>query len=79
MEQEVFTTESLAEFDGQQGRPAYVAYEGKVYDVSESVIWEDGDHWGEHQAGADLTAKMEDAPHAPDELENFPIVGTLRE
>lgn len=79
MEQQVFTRESLTEFDGTQGRPAYVAYQGKVYDVSESALWADGDHWAEHQAGADLTAEIGDAPHSAEELENFPIVGTLRD
>jgi len=79
MEQEVFTRDSLAKFDGKQGRRAYVAYEGKVYDVTESVMWEDGDHQGEHSAGLDLTAEMDEAPHFPDELEGFPVVGTLEE
>ncbi len=77
MEQRVFTKESLAEFNGKNGRPAYVAYEGKVYDVSESVMWENGEHEDEHMAGADLTAEMEDAPHFADELDVFPVVGTL--
>jgi predicted heme/steroid binding protein len=58
-----FTREELAEFDGREGRPAYVAYEGVVYDVSESAMWGDGDHEGQHTAGGDLTAEHEDAPH----------------
>ena len=79
MEQEVFTRDSLAKFDGKQGRRAYVAHEGKVYDVTESVMWEDGDHQGEHSAGADLTDEIDDAPHFREELEEFPIVGILKE
>jgi len=58
-----FTLEELAEFDGRDGRPAYVVFEGVVYDVTESAMWDDGDHEGMHQAGADLTAEHEDAPH----------------
>ena len=77
MEKQVFTLESLAEFDGKDGRPAYVAYSGNVYDVTESIMWEGGDHEDEHVAGNDLTAEMDDAPHGPDELESFTIVGTL--
>lgn len=77
MEEQVFTKESLARFDGRQGRPAYVAYEGKVYDLTTSVMWEGGDHQGEHSAGADLTTEMEDAPHFSDELDSFPVVGVL--
>ena len=79
MEQQVFTRESLAQFDGKDGRNAYVAYEGKVYDLTGSVMWEDGDHQGEHWAGADLTTEMDDAPHFPDELDAFPVVGSLAE
>jgi predicted heme/steroid binding protein len=77
--EEVFTKERLAEFDGKHGRPAYVAHEGKVYDVTESVLWEDGEHEGEHTAGADLTAEMDEAPHFPEELDAFPVVGTFEE
>lgn len=79
MDEKVFTREGLAEFDGRQGRPAYVAYEGRVYDLSESALWEGGDHCGEHSAGADLTEEMGDAPHFADELDRFPVVGTLRD
>ena len=50
-EMKKFTLEELAKFDGKEGRPAYVAYKGKVYDVSESWMWEDGDHQGLQEAG----------------------------
>lgn len=71
-----FTAAELAKFDGRNGQPAYVAYKGTVYDVSGSGMWGDGDHGGFHQAGADLTAEHDDAPH--DELVvDFPVVGTL--
>ncbi len=52
-----FTIDELAGFDGKDGRAAYVAYEGVVYDVTESAMWGDGDHEGMHFAGADLTAE----------------------
>ena len=47
-----FTAEELAKFNGTGGNPAYVAYKGVVYDVTESAMWGDGDHEGEpsHQA-----------------------------
>lgn len=71
-----FTLEELAKYDGRDGRPAYVAFEGKVYDVSDSAMWADGDHGGLHQAGADLTEEHEDAPH--DVLvTDFPQVGIV--
>lgn len=72
-----FTLDELAKYDGKDGRPIYVAYKGKVYDLSGSDLWEEGDHQGLHEAGKDLTIDMEDAPHDPDELERFPIVGEL--
>lgn len=71
-----FTLEQLKQFDGREGRPAYVAYQGGVYDVSDSAMWPDGDHEGSHQAGADLTAEHDDAPHDVHILD-FPQVGTL--
>ncbi|MGB9597204.1 MAG: cytochrome b5 domain-containing protein [Candidatus Poribacteria bacterium] len=74
-----FTLKELAEYNGRNGKPAYIAYKGKVYDVTESDLWSDGDHQGLHEAGRDLTKDMEDAPHDPDELERFPIVGELVE
>lgn len=77
MEQEVFTRESLANFDGKDGRRAYVAHAGKIYDVTGSVLWGGGEHQGEHSAGVDLTAAMDDAPHFPEELDSFSVVGLL--
>jgi len=71
-----FTVEDLKDFDGREGRPAYVVYEGTVYDVTESSMWGDGDHEGMHQAGADLTAAHEDAPHDV-YVTDFPEVGRL--
>ncbi len=71
-----FTLEELKQFDGREGRPAYVAYEGKVYDVSESAMWPDGDHEGMHTAGMDLTEEQNDAPHDV-HVVDFPLVGTL--
>jgi predicted heme/steroid binding protein len=71
-----FTAEELKEFDGRDGKPAYVAYEGVVYDVTESPMWGDGDHEGMHQAGADLTREHDDAPHDV-HVTDFPQVGTL--
>jgi len=72
-----FTLEELAKYDGKEGRPAYIAYKGKVYDMSESWLWEDGGHQGLHEAGKDLTAEMEDAPHEEDNIFDMPVVGEL--
>jgi len=72
-----FSVEELGQFDGKNGNPAYVAFKGKVYDVTDSYIWIDGDHSGEHQAGKDLTEQMTVAPHAEDVMERMKVVGVL--
>jgi predicted heme/steroid binding protein len=72
-----FTLKELAEYNGQGGKPAYIAYKGKVYDVSASSFWLDGDHLGTHQAGKDLTEDLEVAPHGDETLERTKLVGML--
>jgi predicted heme/steroid binding protein len=72
----VFTREELKKYDGSRGI-AYVAYQGKVYDVSQSYQWKRGVHQIRHYAGCDLTRDMKQAPHNPDLLFRFPVVGTL--
>ena len=71
------TRETLAEFDGKQGGPAYVAYRGCIYDVSDSWAWRRGRHWARHSAGVDLTDCMGDAPHGEELLARCPMVGVL--
>jgi predicted heme/steroid binding protein len=71
-----FTLDELRQFDGKNGRPAYVGYKGKVYDVSGSGQWGNGDHMG-HEAGRDLTDDMDIAPHAGDVMKRMKIVGDL--
>lgn len=71
-----FTAEELATFDGKEGRSAYVAFKGVVYDVTDSAMWGDGDHEGQHFAGADLSAEHDDAPHDV-YVTDFPEVGRL--
>jgi predicted heme/steroid binding protein/uncharacterized membrane protein len=77
MGQRRFTISELKEFDGKEGRPAYVALKGKVYDVSDSHLWEAGSHLGAHAAGLDLTMSIANAPHSEEVLTKFKVVGEL--
>ena len=72
-----FDLNGLAEFDGSNGKPVYIAYQGKVYDVTRSKLWKGGIHQKRHHAGENLTDDIEDAPHEPDVLGRFPQVGIL--
>jgi len=69
--------EELRKYDGGDGSAVYVAYEGNVYDVSQSFHWRRGTHQVTHHAGCDLTEALKRAPHGPDMLDRFPIVGNL--
>jgi len=67
-EQKKISKQELEENDGKNGKPAYFAYKGKVYEVTDSAMWMDGEHMGMHQAGKDLTEELEMAPHREDNL-----------
>ncbi|MEJ2499686.1 MAG: cytochrome b5 domain-containing protein [Campylobacterales bacterium] len=71
------TLRELKAFDGRGGQPAYIAYKGKVYDVTQSPLWQEGDHEGLHRAGTDLTEMLAGAPHGEEVFERYPVVGTL--
>ena len=72
-----FTKNELMEFNGEGGKPVYVAYQGKVYDVSTSRLWSTGKHQGRHTAGNDLSESILNAPHNEKVLSRFPVVGEL--
>lgn len=71
------TREELRQHDGRSERKALVAVNGKIYDVTGSPLWRDGDHQGVHQAGADLTEELKDAPHVRAVIERFEVVDRL--
>lgn len=67
-----------AKCNGQAGKPTYIAFRGKVYNLSESFMWDGGTHMAEHQDGKDLTDEFEDAPHERSGLERYAQVGVLQ-
>jgi len=74
-----YSPEELAANDGKEGKPALVAVDGKIYDLSTSKRWIDGLHMKRHQAGANLTADIGSAPHGKEVLERFEHVGVFQE
>jgi predicted heme/steroid binding protein len=58
-----FTIQEVRRFDGEDGQPMYLAYEGIVYDVSRCPRWRTGMHEFLHFPAQDLTGEMEGAPH----------------
>ncbi len=73
------TIEELAQFDGKEDRPAYLAYRGRIYDVSGSRLWKGGSHMRKHLAGFDLTDAIKQAPHGEDRIMGMPEIGNLIE
>ncbi len=73
-----FNSKELEAFNGKKGAPVYTSYQGKVFDVSESSLWVDGEHMDSHLAGKDLTQEISAAPHGTEVFERFTQVGTLK-
>ena len=74
---ETYTKRQLALRNGQDRDEIWVAYHGRIYDVSRSRLWRRGNHY-EHWAGQDLTAELDkDAPHTANVFDNFPVIGLL--
>lgn len=71
------TLSELMQFDGRAGRPAYVAYKGIIYNVTAGRLWKEGTHAGRHNAGADLTDFIKQAPHDEEKITAMPVVGRL--
>ncbi|OIP35138.1 MAG: cytochrome B5 [Deltaproteobacteria bacterium CG2_30_66_27] len=72
-----FTRKELVLCNGEASASVYIGYKGYVYDVSRSFLWQGGKHFWIHNAGADLTRSMGQAPHGEDMLERCPIIGEL--
>lgn len=72
-----FTLDDLAKYDGKNGQDAYVAIDGKVYDVTGDRKWRDGNHYEGMEAGKDLSEFIAQAPHGADILKGYTVIGKL--
>lgn len=71
-----FTLDSLQSYNGSNGKAAYIAVDGIVYDVTQLGSWENGMHNG-YQAGQDLTEAFASSPHAKSILDSAIVVGKI--
>ncbi|MCL6592105.1 MAG: cytochrome B5 [Firmicutes bacterium] len=68
-----FTRTELAQYNGLNGKPAYVAVNNTVYDLT--PVFVQGKHFT-HIAGQDLTGAFL-RQHIPAALSGFSVVGVL--
>ena len=71
-----YSRAQLALRNGQDRDEIWVAFLGNIYDVTDSRLWRNGQHY-EHWAGQDLTPELADAPHTKRVFEKMKIVGKL--
>lgn len=73
-----FTKSQLSLRNGRDKEEIWVAFKGRIYDVSRSKLWREGQHY-EHWAGQDLTDEFPDAPHTTYVFDKFEVIGLLEE
>ena len=71
-----YTSSELALRNGQDRPEIWIAWEGNIYDVTESRLWKNGKHY-EHWAGQDLTEELADSPHGRRVFEGREPIGIL--
>lgn len=73
------TREELEQNNGSEGKPAYVAVNGNVYNVSQVLAWAGGTHFGLF-AGKELSSEFITCHTGMEAiLHNLPIVGVLKQ
>src|SRR4030042_103850 len=73
-----FTAEELTFFNGKDGKPVLIAFQGNVFDVTKSPLWAKGLHMSRHPSGKDLAGEISAAPHGTEVFERYPQVGILK-
>ena len=71
-----YSKNQLALRNGQDKPEIWVAFQSKIYDVTQSRLWLKGRHY-EHWAGQDLTDELKDAPHTDTVFKKFNCVGVI--
>ena len=72
------TIEELAMYNGEDGKDAYIAVDGVIYDVTGVSAWTSGSHNG-GMVGMDITDLIDGAPHGENVLDNLEVVGNIIE
>lgn len=75
--QQEFTLAQLAQYNGANGNPSYVAISGIVYDVSNFLSWSGGYHFGV-SAGTDATENFSTCHRASNIIGKLPKVGVVK-
>ncbi len=71
------TLNELAYYDGTNGKPAWIAVNSKIYNVTNETAWRNGIHRGIAMGGTDATAFFESSPHSLSILNLLPHIGWL--
>ena len=71
-----YTASQLALRNGQDREEIWIAYEGIIYDATNSRFWRNGMHYN-HWSGQDLTSELKQAPHRAEVFKRLKVVGRL--
>lgn len=70
------TLKELKNFNGKEGKKAFIAVDGTIYDVTSAKGWVSGNHKGV-DAGQDVSKEILKAPHGMSVLDKLNIVGKV--
>lgn len=76
MADKTFTLDELSQYNGADGKKAYVAVDGIVYDMTNVPQWKGGQHHG-LTAGIDASQAILKSPHGKSVIEKLTPVGKL--
>jgi predicted heme/steroid binding protein len=73
------TREELKQYNGEDGRPAYIVVNGIVYDITDSDQWKYGKYLGA-RAGKDYTELFKSGKEESMKmLSDFKVIGVIKE